>query len=72
MRILVVDDDPAVRAYLSAVLREAGHDVPLTAGGREATRICGLEPLDALVTDLCMPDGEGLETIQTLHRQRRT
>ena len=68
--ILVIDDDEAVRYAISRVARQAGFAVALAANGEE-----GLDLLDRVspalvITDLIMPEKEGLETIREL-RQRR-
>lgn len=66
MRILVVDDEPAVRDALDRALRLDGYDVELAAGGREALDALGAGAPDALVLDLLMPDVDGLEVCRRL------
>jgi PAS domain S-box-containing protein len=67
-RILVVDDDDAVRGVLQKLLSDAGYEVLATRDGREAMRLVAEHPFDLVLTDLIMPDQEGLETIRELHR----
>ena len=67
--ILVVDDEPALRRVLSGQLRDAGHEVTAAAGGAEALKLSCKGPYDLVITDLIMPDKEGLETIMALRRQ---
>ncbi|HNQ88258.1 MAG TPA: response regulator [Verrucomicrobiota bacterium] len=57
--ILVVDDDPAVSAFLSEVLRSHGYTVLTAATGEEAMTLAAQrsEPLDLLLTDMVMPGG---------------
>ena len=62
--ILLVDDETAVRDLLGIGLREAGYDVTLASNGAEAVSICRRKPVDLLITDLVMPEHEGLETIR--------
>src|SRR5690242_16348775 len=66
MRILVVDDEPAVRATLERALRLDGYDVELAADGAEALA----QPLcfDAIVLDVMMPRVDGLEVCRRLRR----
>ena len=66
MRILVVDDDRAVRDSLRRSLEFNGYEVALAADGVEAlARINGLAP-DALIVDVMMPRLDGLETTKAL------
>jgi two-component system, OmpR family, response regulator MprA len=66
MRILVVDDEPAVRDSLERALRLDGYDVDLAADGREGLLRCRATPPDAIVLDLLMPEMDGLETCRRL------
>jgi two-component system, OmpR family, response regulator MprA len=61
MRILVVDDEPAVREAVERALRLEGHDVLLAADGGEALVTLGERPPDAIVLDVLMPRVDGLE-----------
>ena len=63
-KILVVDDEPAMRRATSRALEAAGHTVSVHANGRGAVRDIEKEPPDLLITDIFMPDMEGLETIR--------
>jgi PAS domain S-box-containing protein len=67
-RVLVVDDDPAVRQFLCFLLEQQGYEVKQAGSGREAIALVKASPVDLLVTDLIMPEIEGLETIQTLRK----
>ncbi len=66
MRILVVDDEPAVRDAVDRALRLDGHDVALAEDGRAALDALAAEPPDALVLDLLMPRLDGLEVCRRL------
>jgi two-component system, OmpR family, response regulator MprA len=61
MRILVVDDEPAVREAVERALRLDGHDVQLAADGGEALTTLDERPPDAMVLDVLMPRVDGLE-----------
>lgn len=67
-RILVVDDDPRVREVLSAMLESAGYDVSLASNGRDAVSILETQRFTAILTDLVMPEQEGIETIKLIRR----
>jgi two-component system response regulator MprA len=69
MRILVVDDEPAVREAVERALRLEGHDVALAADGGEALEALGLRRPDAVVLDVLMPRVDGLELCR-LMRER--
>ena len=66
MRILVVDDEPAVRDAVDRALRLEGHEVALAHDGREALDAVAAAPPDALVLDLLMPQVDGLEVCRRL------
>ncbi len=66
MRILVVDDEPAVRDAVDRALRLEGHDVALAHDGREALDAVATAPPDAVVLDLLMPRVDGLEVCRRL------
>ncbi len=67
--IMVVDDDPAVLRYLRQVLTGAGYEVVEAADGKQALTQFNRNPTDVLITDLIMPEQEGVETITKLRRQ---
>ena len=60
-RILVVDDDAAIRTVVAQALRRAGHDVVAVETLAAADRELATAPPDVLVTDVVLPDGDGLE-----------
>jgi len=66
MRILVVDDEPAVRDAVDRALRLDGHEVALAEDGRAALDALATAPPDALVLDLLMPHVDGLEVCRRL------
>ena len=69
-RIVLVDDDDLSRATIHQMLERAGYEVQSFANGREAMAAYLSNPADLVVTDLIMPDTDGLELIQELRRQR--
>ena len=65
-RILVVDDDKAVRLLLRAVLERRGHSVVEAADGDEGLRCYRAAPTDLVITDIQMPVMDGLQMIKKL------
>ncbi len=66
MRILVIDDEEKIRELLCKVMERAGHEVIEAENGRIGQRLFEAEPTDLVITDLIMPEQEGIETIQAL------
>ncbi|HEY3021772.1 MAG TPA: response regulator transcription factor [Solirubrobacteraceae bacterium] len=66
MRVLVVDDEPAVREALERILRLGGFQVELAGNGREAVRRQAAAPADAVLLDVMMPGLDGLEVCRRL------
>jgi DNA-binding NtrC family response regulator len=62
-RILVVDDELYMVHTLARILEALGYDVVRAYGGREALRVCHSQAVDLIVTDLHMPDMNGLELL---------
>jgi CheY-like chemotaxis protein len=67
-RILLVDDDEQFRKVLRLSLLKLGHEVAEARDGNEALKLVEAGPPDVLVTDLVMPEKEGLETIAEVRR----
>jgi DNA-binding NtrC family response regulator len=63
-RVLVVDDDKAVRAALRVNLEKAGLDVRLASTAEEALRVLHDHPMDIVLTDVKMPGASGLELLR--------
>jgi two-component system response regulator MprA len=66
MRVLVVDDEPAVRDALARALRLDGYAVETAADGHEALDRLAEERFDAVVLDIAMPNVDGLEVTRRL------
>ena len=66
MRVLVVDDEPAVREVLQRILRLEGYEVELAVDGREALGRQRAAPADAIVLDVLMPHVDGLEVCRRM------
>jgi len=68
MRILVVDDEGAVRDAVKRALRLDGHEVELASDGQEALSAVAASPPDALILDVLMPRLDGLQVCRQLRR----
>lgn len=66
MKVLVVDDVPAMQISMAAALQEAGHQVTLASSGSQALAFLARESFEVMVTDIWMPDGDGLRLIKQL------
>jgi len=62
-RILVVDDDDAIRTLLKDELTDEGYEVITATDARDALKIVESEPLDLVVLDIRMPGMDGLEAL---------
>ena len=67
-RILVVDDDAQVRELICAILATCEYDIAEATNGKSAVRMYREQPFDMVITDLVMPDMEGIELIGELRK----
>jgi len=65
----VIDDDEAIRDLFWAALKSEGYGVDTAENGLEGLRLFGTGIFDLVITDIVMPEKEGLETIQELLRR---
>lgn len=71
LHVLVADDEANIRKLLRLWLEELGHAVKLVASAKEACGLLNEHSFDLLVTDVLMPDGDGIDLIaQFKHAQR--
>ncbi len=66
--ILVIDDDPVLRRVMTLTLEQAGHTVLRCENGRKAIDFLAHEPADLLITDVIMPEMDGVETVREARR----
>ena len=71
-RILLVDDDVAIRVLYTRVLSAAGFDTQIARHGKEALELVPQFQPDLIILDLVMPEQEGIETILKLQQQNRS
>jgi DNA-binding response OmpR family regulator len=62
-RVLVIDDEDMIREIIKTVLTEAGYQVAGAANGAEGLKLLESQPVDLIITDILMPEKEGIETI---------
>ncbi len=67
--VLVVDDDPTIRAIATELLREEKHAIVEAADGDEALRVLEATAAQLVVLDMLMPNRDGLETIIEIRRR---
>jgi two-component system KDP operon response regulator KdpE len=65
-RVLVCDDEPQILRALRVVLREAEFDVVPAATAQEALDLAAVQPPDAAILDLVLPDGSGIDVCRSL------
>lgn len=67
--ILLVEDNPDVREVLTRLLISQGHLVSSAAGGKAGLQMTLGRRFDLIITDIVMPEGDGLETIPAWRRE---
>ena len=68
MRILLIDDDAAILQLLAEMLTTAGYEVSVASNGNEGVTLYRQAPFDLVITDLLMPEKDGLEVIVELRK----
>lgn len=69
-RVLVIDDDQLVREMVCQMLHRLGHETREFSGGQAVLDGAVIDDIDVVITDIFMPNGEGMETIRTLRRSQ--
>ncbi len=67
-RILIIDDEAAIRRLVRIHFERAGYQVTEAPDGRAGLALHAADPADVIITDLFMPDFDGIETIRELRR----
>lgn len=70
-RVLVIDDEEVVRNYLTYLLEDAGYSVIQSHGGRDGLNKLSENQIDLVITDISMPDTDGIETIMSIRNKRK-
>ena len=69
--ILVIDDEHALREILSQVLTDAGHRVVGAENGKEASKALAKAAFDVVLTDVIMPEKDGMQVISEVRKSFR-
>jgi DNA-binding response OmpR family regulator len=69
LRILVIDDDPDARQLLEYMLNQPGHDVRLAVDAEQALASLGADPVDVVITDICLPQLSGLDVLRQVREK---
>lgn len=67
-KIIVVEDEALLRTALARYLQKKGHEVRMASNGKEALTALRDDPADLVITDINMPDMDGIELINVLRR----
>ena len=68
-RILIIEDDVDIRAMLKKLLERENYQVVIASNGLEGIDAYEAEPCDLVLTDIVMPEKEGIETITELRKK---
>lgn len=68
-RILIIDDEPQIRKMMRRMFENEGHDVLEAQNGSVGVQTQQKTPADVVITDIIMPEKEGIETIRDLRRE---
>lgn len=68
-RILIVDDESVFRELIQSFLQARGHQVHTESNGKAAARWLASHDVDVVVTDICMPESDGMELMMELRRR---
>lgn len=69
MRVLIVDDSAGLREIMRIGLQAQGYEVVQASDGREALKVQRERPADVIVTDLFMPEMDGIETLEVVKQE---
>ena len=67
-KILVIEDDPGIRKMIELTLTRAAHQVTLTNDGDQGLKSFRAEQPDLVISDIVMPNKEGIETIMEIRK----
>ncbi len=67
--VLIVDDDKALRSFLSSILEDEGYEVLLAATGAEGEALLEAKPIDVVLVDLRLPDEDGMSVLRKIKRE---
>ena len=68
-QILIIDDEPLIGSMLKKVFEREGFNVIVASNGKEGMKLYKEKPPDLVITDLIMPEKEGIEIIMELRKE---
>jgi DNA-binding response OmpR family regulator len=68
--ILLIEDEPLVRQVIAQMLVDAGHEVVEADNGVQGVRLFRVHSPNIVITDIVMPEKEGIEIIREIHEQQ--
>ncbi len=68
-QILIIDDEEQVRTMLARMLRQAGYEVIEAEDGKVGSALFRAEPVDLIITDILMPEKDGLEVMREMTKE---
>lgn len=69
-RILVIDDDEQLLQLMAITIKKAGHEISLAPNGAEALILLAEEEFDLVITDIVMPEKDGIEVIISMIKNK--
>lgn len=72
MKILLVDDEKDIKKSLSNFIKKLGHKVYCAENGRQGLELFNIESFDLVITDMCMPEMDGLELMRRIMKIRKS
>ncbi len=70
-KVLVVDDEPSITDLISLILTEKGYEVSIANDGKQGLKQFETVAPDLVITDIVMPDMEGIEFIKALVKKKK-
>jgi DNA-binding response OmpR family regulator len=71
-KILVIDDEQSSVDLMKLILKRDGHEVKTAWDGEQGTKIFDQEEFDLVITDILMPNKDGVKTIQHIRKKNKT
>ncbi|HEX6592421.1 MAG TPA: response regulator [Moraxellaceae bacterium] len=68
--VLIVEDDPMLRRYLEEALQACGYEIHSAGNGEEAAQWLSTHEVDAVLTDVLMPEQDGVKLVAELKRHK--
>ncbi len=70
MKVLVIDDEPGLRSAISSALEDFNFEVSTASDGQEGLNLLAKHDFDVVVTDIFMPEKDGIEVVTQLKKMK--